>query len=144
MRIKSAADRGGSVNNVQYENICIQNINHPLQLNPHYNSNSGTLYPYFTNIGFHNVHVLTPGYVEVEGYSSSYPTTVTFDNLVFDSFSSSYMSPVPEYATVTLGPGPVSSNFSSLLTGTGVTVVNDVSNSNAAYSCPSSAFGTHP
>jgi polygalacturonase len=144
LRIKSAADRGGLVNNVTYENICIQNVNYPLQLNPHYNSNSGTEYPDFTNIGFHNVHVLTAGDVELEGYNSSYISTVTLDNVIFDSLPSSDVTPAPEYATITLGPGPVSSNLTSELTGTGVTVINDVDNSDAAYSCPSSAFGTAP
>jgi len=144
LRIKSAADRGGLVNNVQYDNICIQNSNSPLQLNPHYNSNSGTEYPHFTNIGYHDVHVLTAGDVEIQGYNSSYLTTVTLDNVIFDSLPSGDITPAPEYATITLGPGPVSSSLTSGLTGTGVTVINDVDNSNAPYSCPASAFGTYP
>jgi polygalacturonase len=144
LRIKSAADRGGLVNNVQYENICIQNSNSPLQLNPHYNTNSGTEIPHFTNIGFHDVNVLTAGDVEIQGYSSSDISTVTLDNVNFVSLPSGDITPAPEYATITLGPGPVSSNLTSGLTGTGVTVINDVSNGNAPYSCPASAFGTPP
>jgi len=144
LRIKSAADRGGLVNNVQYDNICIQNSHSPLQINAHYNTNSGTEYPHFTNIGYHNVHVLTAGDVEIQGYSSNYISTVTLDNVIFDSLPSADITPAPEYATITLGPGPVSSNLTSGLTGTGITVNNDVSNTNAAYSCPASAFGTPP
>ena len=144
LRIKSAANEGGLVNNVQYENICIQNSNSPLQLNPHYNTDSGTDYPHFTNIGYHDVNVLTAGDVDIEGYNSSYLTTVTLDNVNFVSLPSADFTPAPEYATITLGPGPVSSNLTSGLTGTGVTVNNDVSNTNAPYSCPASAFGTPP
>jgi polygalacturonase len=144
LRIKSAANEGGLVNNVQYKDICIQNVKYPLQINPHYNTDSGTDYPHFTNIGFHNVNVLTAGDVEIEGYSSSYISTVTLDNVNFVSLPSGDITPAPEYATVTLGPGPVSSNLSSGLTGTGVTVINDVSNDNSPYSCPTSAFGTAP
>ena len=144
LRIKSAADRGGIVNNVQYENICIQNSSYPLILNPHYNSNSGSEYPDFTNIGYHDVNVLTAGYVEIEGYNATYPATVTLDNVNFVSLPSGDITPAPEYANITLGPGPVSSNLSSHLTGTGVTVNNDMTNNNAPYSCPASAFGTPP
>ena len=145
LRIKSAANEGGVVNNVQYKNICIQNSHSPLQLNPHYNTDSGTDIPQFTNIGYHNVTVLTAGDVEIEGYSSSYLATVTLDNVIFDSLTSGDITPSPEYANITLGPGPVSSNLTAYLTGTGVTVTNDVTDpSEAAYSCPSSAFGTAP
>jgi polygalacturonase len=143
MRIKSAADRGGLVNNVKYNNICMQNNNHPLQLNPHYNTNSGSLLPQFTNITFSNVHVLTAGKVEVEGYNNSLRSTVTFNNVVFDSLPLSDFTPVTEFVTATLGPAPVSSNFIAGLTGTDVTVINNVSNSNAAYSC-TGKFGTAP
>jgi len=144
LRIKSAADRGGLVNNVQYENICVQNSSYPLQVNPHYNSNSGTEYPHFTNIGFHSVHVLTAGEVELEGYNATYPATITLDNVVFDTLPSSDITPAPEYETITLGPGPVSTNLSNYLTGTGVTVNNDITNGNSPYSCPASAFATPP
>lgn len=143
LRIKSAADRGGVVNNVQYNNICIQNSSYPLQLNPHYNTNSGTLIPSFTNIGFHNVHVLTAGKVEVQGYDSSHLSTVTFDNVVFDSLPAADITPAPAYDSITLGPGPVSTNLSGQMTGTGVTVTSNITNGNAAYSC-TGKFGTAP
>lgn len=144
LRIKSAADRGGIVNNIQYDNLCIENSKGPIQLNPFYNTNSGTSYPQFKNIGFHDVNVLTAGNVQLDGYSTTYPATITLDNVNFVSLPSGDLTPAPEYATITLGPGPVSSNLSSQLTGTGVTVNNDVSNTNAPYSCPASAFGTPP
>jgi polygalacturonase len=144
MRIKSAADRGGLVTNITYSNICMQNNNHPLQLNPHYNTNTGTLIPNFTNLTFKNVHVLTAGKVEVEGYDGSHKTTVTFDNVVFDSLPGSDFTPATAEATITLGPDPVSANFIAGLTGTGVTVTNHVTTTTAARSCPSSAFGTAP
>ncbi len=51
LKIKSSQDRGGVVNNVSYNNICIQNIRYPLQFNPFYNTNTGTSYPSYTNIG---------------------------------------------------------------------------------------------
>lgn len=143
MRIKSAADRGGLVNNVKYNNICIQNNNHPLLLTGHYNTNSGTLLPQFTNITFSNIHVLTAGKVEVQGYNNSLRTTVTFNNVVFDSLPIADFNPATEFVTATLGPAPVSSNFIAGLTGTDVSVINNVSNSNAAYSC-TGKFGTAP
>jgi len=141
LRIKSAQTEGGTVSDVTYENVCIQNEYNPLVFNPFYASGSGSEYPYFESILLDDVHVY-PGYggstpFLLEGYSGAYPMGMTLDNVQIDGspgcglFSSSNTS-------FTLGPDPVS--FSSCLTGTGVTVTNGISDSNAAYTCPASAF----
>lgn len=42
LRIKTAQDRGGLVQNVTYQNICSANVKSPIYLSPYYNTNSGT------------------------------------------------------------------------------------------------------
>jgi polygalacturonase len=144
LHIKSAMDRGGLVQNIAYENVCIQNVYQAIQLDPFYDTTSGTEYPSYKNITYANVHVLassvTP-HVEIAGYSSSYLSTVTMDNVVFDSAPS--FSPVWQNATITFSdaisgtstpqvyPASLASN-----TGTGVTYTNTPTISNAnAFNC---------
>ncbi len=137
IRIKSESSNGGLVTNITYQNVCMQNVTTAIQFNPYYDSTTGTDYPQFQNITLSDVTVLTPGTVQLQGYSTTYPLGLTLDNVNFSSISSSEVS--AEDADVTLGPGPV--NFSSYISGTGVSVTNSVTDpSEAAYSCPSSSF----
>lgn len=137
IRIKSESSNGGVVSDVTYKQICIQNVASPIQFDPFYDNATGTDYPQFQDIALSNVTVLTPGKVLLEGYSTTYPLGLTLDNVNVTSISSSDVS--AENANVTLGPGPV--NFSPDITGSNVSVTNNVSEpSEAPYSCPASAF----
>ena len=136
IRIKSADDRGGTISNVSYSHICIQNIREPLVFNPFYNTNPGTLIPNFQSITLSNVHVLTEGKIQLDGANSSFPLGLTLDNVVFDSLKATDLSPAPENANITLGPGPVSSNLVSNLSGSGVNVTNNITNpGEAPFGC---------
>lgn len=124
IRLKSAADRGGTLNNLTYENFCIRDTHYPLQFNPFYNTNTGTSYPLYTNIVLDNVHVVAPTgtntySVELQGYDVNHLTTVTFDNLVFDSLTAANITPAPQDITITL-MGNVYPSFLQSLTGSGV------------------------
>jgi hypothetical protein len=118
-------DRGGLLNTITYENICIRDIRYPIQLNPFYNTNTGTLTPQFQNIVYQNIHVLTPTgttypyKVELQGHDTNYPASVTFDNVVFDSLLAANVTPAPEYISIALA-GNVYPAFLTSLTGTGV------------------------
>ena len=114
IRIKSANDRGGVVQNIQYSNSCLQNHATEIQLTPLYNSNSGTLTPNFTNILMQNLTFLTAGTVGLTGASNSgtvNPLGLTLDNVSFTTLPSSDVTPAPTNVTLTYGPGQVSSNF---------------------------------
>jgi len=125
LRLKSAADRGGLLNTITYQNICIRDIRYPLQLNPFYNTNTGTLLPQFQNIVYQNVHVLTPTgtqypyQVQLQGYDANHVSTVTMNNVVFDQLLAANVKPAPEYTTIALA-GNVYPAFLQTLTGTGV------------------------
>jgi hypothetical protein len=141
LRIKSALDRGGTVQNVTYQNICMQNHKTLLDIDPFYNSNAGTLVPLFSNITFQNVHGLTAGTITLEGHDVNHPTTITLNNVVFDSLAQSNISPAFSYDTITLGPGPVSPTFLQSQTGTGVAYMGNVSSPGTApYPCSASTF----
>ncbi|MHB1022759.1 MAG: glycosyl hydrolase family 28 protein [Acidobacteriaceae bacterium] len=136
IRIKSAEDRGGLVQNIIYKNICMKNLASLIQFNPFYNSNTGTEIPDFKNIELQNVHALTAGEVQLQGHDVNTPLTLTLDNVALDGLTSSEITPAPEFASITLGPGPVTPSVLANLTGTSMSVTNSITNgAEAPYSC---------
>lgn len=141
LRLKTAADRGGLLQNVTYQNICMQNHRTLISITPHYNTNTGTLIPEFSNITFQNVHGLTNGLMSIVGYDANHLTTLNLNNFVFDTLTQANLSPAFAYDTITLGPGPVSPAFLQSLTGTGVSYNGSVTSpSTVAYPCSASTF----
>jgi len=124
LRLKSAADRGGTLNTLTYENVCIRDTHYPLQFNPLYNTNTGTEIPLYENIVLQNLHVLTPTgtntySVQLQGYDVNHITTATFNNVVFDSLVAADITPAPQDLAITL-EGNVYPSFLQSLTGSGV------------------------
>ncbi|HLJ47198.1 MAG TPA: glycosyl hydrolase family 28 protein [Bryobacteraceae bacterium] len=137
IRIKSDVSRGGLVQNITYSNFCMRNVRHPIVFDPFYTSGAtGNLIPSYQNIVLNNVHATTEGLILIEGHDPSVATTISLSNVQVDNVKSSDIT--EEYTTYTLGPDPV--NFGSLLKGTGVTVVDNVSTSNPPLDCPDSIF----
>jgi large repetitive protein len=141
LRLKTALDRGGLLQNITYQNICMQNHRTLISITPLYNTNSGTLIPQFQNITFRNVHGLTNGKMSIAGYDANHLTTLNLDNFVFDTLTAANLSPPFTFDTITLGPGPVSPAFLQSLTGTGVTYNGSVTSpTTAPYACSTSTF----
>ncbi len=114
IRIKSANDRGGVVQNIQYSNSCFENHKAEIQFTPVYNTNPGTLTPNFKNILMQNLSFLTAGTVEFTGANNNgviNPLILTLDNVSFATLPSSDLTPAPSDTTLILGPGQVSSNI---------------------------------
>ena len=120
IRLKSAADRGGLLQNITYQNMCLKDMRSMVQLNPFYNSNPGTLLPQFTNVAIRNAHFLTRGRVQLQGYDADHATTLTLDNVVFDSLDPTDITPAPQFTAITLGPGEVYPDLLQMLAGDGV------------------------
>ncbi|HMC70957.1 MAG TPA: Ig-like domain repeat protein, partial [Mycobacteriales bacterium] len=138
LRIKSAQDRGGLVQNVTYQNICAKDVKHAIVLNPFYDSTAGTLIPQFQNIVLRNAHFLTEGSLQLQGYDAAHPTTLTLDNVVFDHLAASDLSPSPQYTSIALGPGAVFPAALQSVSGTGVTVAGSApAVSSGALDCTS-------
>jgi polygalacturonase len=101
IRIKSDPSRGGLVQDIKYENVCIRNVTNPIVLTPHYTNFSGQLIPEFRDITLRNVHVLTPGEYLLNGLDAQHELGVTLDNVFADGLNDSHV--LSEYANVTMG-----------------------------------------
>ncbi len=140
IRIKSESSNGGLIDGVTYEDVCMTNVATPITFNPFYSSSTGTEYPQFQNILLSNVTVLTPGTVQLEGYSAAYPLGLTLDNVNFSSALPS-SDVTASNANIALGPGPVNIPVATNA-GNNVTVTDNVTSTEAAYSCTSASFPT--
>ncbi len=101
IRIKSDPSRGGVVQDVTYENVCIRSVDNPLVLTPHYTDFPGELIPQYRDITLRNVHILTPGDYVLAGLDPQHDLGVTFDNVFADGLDHSHVR--SEYATITVG-----------------------------------------
>src|SRR5690348_21463 len=155
IRIKTDSSKGGEIKNITYENICAQNPGHPLVFNPFNSSSTGTLFPNMHDIVVHNMHVLNrQNSSTVKGYFDSggnnFPLGITLDNVELDGFKTSdFPASQVNHVNFTLGPDPVlpvNPGMVSAITtlaatpANAVSVVNNISNSNASYPCNSSSF----
>jgi polygalacturonase len=74
LRIKSDVSRGGVVDQVSYRNVCLRDVKTPIDISTRYTKDAqGSLVPMFTNIGFDDVHSVSPGRVVVQGYDEQRP-----------------------------------------------------------------------
>jgi polygalacturonase len=73
LRIKSDVSRGGSVDGVRYQNVCLRDVKAPIDISTHYNpAATGQLVPFYTDISFEQVHSITAGRVIVQGYDAQH------------------------------------------------------------------------
>lgn len=115
VRIKSDVTRGGLVNNITYENICMKNVTAPIAISPFYNDTTvdpfaptrfkGDKIPVYRNIVIRNVHALTPGSVLLAGWDATHRTEVTLDNVSITGLQPQDIH--MQETDVLLGPGPV-------------------------------------
>ncbi|TFW31314.1 glycoside hydrolase family 28 protein [Massilia horti] len=164
-RIKTDDSRGGEVQNVLVDGMCVRRVQQPIVMDAYYGDASDSANKKFPNI--HNVTIKNFRYLDVagsiyngasaqllfRGYQSqgqfNFLYGITLDNVIFDSLpgwvNTKLAMPIPSYAELTMGPGPVS--FASLLQG--VKGANQVrlfdlrSTTPAPYDC-SAAFVDFP
>lgn len=91
IRIKSNASRGGIVRDVVYEDVCIRNTKNPILFDTHYSSEDTVRdtakdkIPDFRDITLHNVRVLTPGKITLDGFDDAHRLGILFDNVALDT-----------------------------------------------------------
>jgi polygalacturonase len=102
IRIKSDPSRGGLVEDVRYQNVCIRNVTNPIVLTPHYTNFTGSHNPEYRDIFLRDVHILTPGYYIFSGLDPQHVLGVTLDNVFADGVTATHILAVD--ARVTLGP----------------------------------------
>jgi polygalacturonase len=84
IRIKSDPSRGGLVEDVQYDNVCMRNVRNPIVLTPLYTTFSGDLLPVYRDIVLKDVHSLTAGPLTLAGLDDKHKLEATFDNVFVD------------------------------------------------------------
>jgi polygalacturonase len=87
LRIKSNASRGGLVQGVLYEDICIRKTKNPLEMDTHYTASDeteGSLVPEFRDVVLRDVRVADGVNLILQGYDAARPLAITFDGVVFD------------------------------------------------------------
>lgn len=74
LRIKSDVSRGGVVENIRYENVCLRDIKRPIDIDTHYNPKAlGSSIPDYRQIVMQNVHSLSPGQIMLRGFDAQTP-----------------------------------------------------------------------
>jgi polygalacturonase len=116
LRIKSNIHRGGLVEHVLYEDVCVRNNKVPITFDTRYD-NPGPdtkLIPEFRSITLRRVRVSGGGKITVDGHDLEHSTQVNFDGVTLEDPSD--YSLFADNAQITYGPQPV--NFE--LTGNNV------------------------
>jgi polygalacturonase len=136
IRIKSDESRGGLVNNITFNDICMRDMTNTILISTAYNPLfAGTSYPDFRTLSFHNVHHVTCGglgqpVVTLDGFSAVRPAgPITLDNVIVDNIDSEAVS--AQFSNIVLGPGAV--NFTP--SGLGVTVTNNITAGSTPHPC---------
>jgi polygalacturonase len=101
IRIKSDRSRGGLVENVHYDNVCMRNVRNPIVLTPLYTTFSGELLPVYRDIVLKDVHSTT-GPLTIAGLDNQHKLEVKFDNVFVDGVQSSDIR--ASHASITVGP----------------------------------------
>ena len=111
LRIKSNPTRGGLVQGVTYEDVCIRDSRNPILLDTAYSypGNGKELFPEYKDITFHDVRISGGGKVQFGGLDSVHRVGVRLDGVELAGGLEKYKI-VAAHADVEFGPGPV--NFS--------------------------------
>jgi polygalacturonase len=86
LRIKSNDTRGGTVSEILYRNVCLRNNKAPIDIYTHYEQaeKPGSLIPDYRDIRMEQVHSLTPGKVNLQGYDAAHPLRLRLADVVVD------------------------------------------------------------
>ena len=126
LRIKTDKSRGGLVDDVRFDNVCMREVGNPIVLNPFYTTFDGTSIPVYKNIVLHNVHSLGAGGVTLAGLDAAHRLEATLDNVVIDGIKTSDIT--ARHANLTLRRGDLEPSGEDLhLTG--------AAGGGAAFSC---------
>jgi polygalacturonase len=104
IRIKSDPSRGGLVNDVVYQDVCIRNVRNPIILTPKYTLAAGELLPVYRDITLKDVHVVTPGEVTLEGFDAKHKLDVTLDNVFVSAEGLPASAISASHVAITIGP----------------------------------------
>ena len=130
IRIKSNASRGGVVEDVQYENVCIRNTKVPILMDTHYSfyGSERDKLPEFRNIVLRNVEVSGGGKIKLDGLDAEHRLGMVLDRVWL---SRDTYEITAQHANVSVGPGAI--NFR--IAGPDVHVTGEMVNAGVEGSC---------
>lgn len=107
LRIKSNVHRGGLVEHVTYDDVCIRDTANPLVMDTRYDNPGAesNLIPLFRNILVHNVSIAGGGKLTIDGQDPVHRTETQLDSVRLDDPSAYKL--FAKDASITYGPGPV-------------------------------------
>lgn len=107
LRIKSNVHRGGLVERITYDNVCIRNTANPLILDTRYDypGADNNQIPLFRKVTFHDIGIAGGGKLTVDGQDSAHRSEVQLDNVRLDTPANYKL--FAKDAEITYGPGPV-------------------------------------
>ncbi len=106
IRIKSNITRGGLVQNIKYEDVCIRDTENPIYMDTNYSahaSQASDKFPVFRGITLRNITVEGAGKVTLEGYDAEHRLGMQFDGVVFTDPDKIKIS--AKHADLKVGPG---------------------------------------
>lgn len=139
IRIKANVQRGGTVRNVTYRNVCMTNVAVPISISPFYNGQTtdgivdlglkGILIPDYKAITFENVVSMTPGIAQIAGLNADHLTEVTLNGVDIRGIQPDQVR--AQFAKITIGPLGTNLKFQ----GNGVTSAPDSVPLKMSFSC---------
>lgn len=112
VRIKSNVQRGGTVRNVVYRNLCMRDVPVPISISPFYNGQTtdgivdlglkGNMTPDYKGIVLENVLDTTPGIAQVAGLNAEHITELTLNGVEIRGIRPDQVR--ARFADVTFGP----------------------------------------
>jgi polygalacturonase len=108
IRIKSNATRGGLVDGIEYDDVCIRNSKLPISITTDYFLPGRNIdsYPVFQNILLHNIRISGGTRIELNGFDAKHRLGIQLDGVLITDGPSRYSTSI-SHADITLGPGVV-------------------------------------
>jgi polygalacturonase len=131
LRIKSDRSRGGLVQGVTYENVCMREVTNPIVLNTMYTTLPGDRLPVYRDIAFRDVRSVTRGWSTLLGLDSEHKLGAMLDNVSVDGLRPGDIK--AEHAEIVIGPR----RGSFVPSGVDVTVLLEGSLQGAPLECSS-------
>ena len=102
LRIKSDRSRGGLVEDIAYEDVCMRDVPNPVVLTSMYTTFPGTLLPLYRAIRLKDIRSVTGGWTTLLGLGPEHRIDVSLDNVHVDGQRPEQA--VAAYADVRIGP----------------------------------------
>ena len=104
LRIKSNVSRGGLVEGVVYEDVCIRNTKNPIYMDSNYSvfGEARNTPPLFRSIEFHSVVIEGGGKITLDGLDETHRLGLLFDGVKVDP---QQIRLIAKHARIQLGPG---------------------------------------